>query len=76
MQYASYRAEGLPIGTGVTEAACKTLVSERLKQSGMRWGMEGGRAILTLRSLIQSNRWDRGWQLLRSVYVQDVRIDA
>jgi len=43
MQYASYRSEGLPIGTGVTEAACTTLVSERLKQSGMRWEWKEGR---------------------------------
>jgi hypothetical protein len=49
MQYAEYRAQGLPIGSGVVEAACKTLVTQRMKQSGMRWGEEGGQAILTIR---------------------------
>jgi hypothetical protein len=54
------------------EAACKTLVTQRLKQSGMRWKTSGGQAILTLRSLIQSERWERGWALLREDYQQTV----
>lgn len=37
MHYARYRAQGLPIGSGVTEAACKTLVKQRLCGSGMKW---------------------------------------
>lgn len=76
MQYAAARAQNLPIGTGVTEAACKTLVSARLKKAGMRWRMEGGQAIVTLRSLLQSDRWDRGWNLIKSAYVKEVRIAA
>jgi hypothetical protein len=66
MRYAAYRQANLPIGSGVVEAACKTLVSGRLKRSGMRWGMAGGHAVLTLRSVIQSNRWERAWELLRN----------
>ncbi len=42
MQYAAARANHLPIGSGVTEAACKTLVTQRLKCSGMRWETKGG----------------------------------
>ena len=42
MNYAEMKSQGLPIGTGVTEAACKTLVTQSLKQSGMRWGQERG----------------------------------
>ena len=38
MGYADAKARGLPIGSGGVEAACKTLVTERLKRSGMRWG--------------------------------------
>ena len=42
MAYSRYRRQGKPIGSGVTEAACKTVFSQRLKQSGMRWEGEGG----------------------------------
>ena len=64
MKYAQWKAQGLPIGSGVVEAACKTLVTQRLKRSGMRWRHEGGQAILTLRSLAQSDRFERGRALL------------
>jgi hypothetical protein len=40
------------------EAACKTLVTERMKRSGMRWREAGGQAILTLRGWVQSDRFD------------------
>src|SRR3989442_2371108 len=56
MDYADYQARGLPIGSGVVEAACKTLATQRLKRSGMSW-RDGKQAILTIRSLQQSNRW-------------------
>ena len=65
MRYAEFVRKGLPIGTGVTEAACKTLVTQRMKRSGMRWTISGGQGVLTLRSLLQSNRWDSGWTLLK-----------
>ena len=76
MNYATYLREHLPIASGVVEAACKTLVTQRLKQSGMRWAKSGGQAILTLRSLIQSERWERGWALLRENYQQPVLVGA
>lgn len=63
MHYADYRRRNLPIASGVMEAACKTLVTQRLKRSGMAWTPRGGQAILTLRSLIQSNRWPQAWAL-------------
>jgi hypothetical protein len=62
--YAADQRQHLPIGSGVVEAACKTLVTQRLKGSGMAWTMAGGQAILTLRSLLQSQRWDKAWPLL------------
>jgi hypothetical protein len=49
MRYAHYREKGMPIGSGVTEAACKTLVKQRLCCSGMRWNPEGAQIILALR---------------------------
>jgi len=74
MEYPAYKDLGLPIGSGVVEAACKTLVSERLKQSGMRWSIRGGQAILTLRSLLQSDRWENAWRLLANSYKAEIRI--
>lgn len=68
MRYAELKAAHLPIGSGVTETACKTLVTQRLKRSGMRWGDDRGQAVLTLRSLLQSGRFDRGWDLLLATY--------
>jgi hypothetical protein len=68
MRYAELRARNLPIGSGVVEAACKTLVTQRLKRSGMRWRDEGGQAILTLRAFCQSDRFDRAWRLIAETY--------
>lgn len=56
MDYADDQVRALPIGSGVVEAACKTLVTQRWKRSGMRW-RDGQQAILTIRSLQQSQRW-------------------
>jgi len=72
MGYAEAKAQGLPIGSGVVEATCKTLVTERLKRSGMRWSVRGGQAILTLRAWLQSNRFDSGWAVLSDTYRSEV----
>lgn len=57
MDYANYKAEGLPIGSGVTEAACKTVFTQRFKQSGMSWEVESGQMILDLRLARLSHVW-------------------
>lgn len=62
MRYASFRRRGLPIGNGPVEAACKTIVKTRLCRSGMRWSRVGGQRILSLRTYVKSQRWDRFWQ--------------
>jgi hypothetical protein len=72
MNYAEYLRQGLPIASGVVEAACKTLVTQRMKRSGMAWAEAGGQGILTLRSLIQSNRWPSAWALLRTGFCKQV----
>lgn len=74
MCYARWKAKGLPIGSGVVEAACKTLVTQRMKRSGMRWRHEGGQAILTFRALAQSDRFERGWNLLAATYKSKVSL--
>ncbi len=74
MRYAEYIRLNLPIASGVMEASCKTLVTQRLKRSGMAWTNPGGQAILTLRSLIQSNRWHSAWTLLSADFRQLVKV--
>ena len=59
MRYHALKAEGVAIGSGVVEAANKTLVTQRMKRSGMRWRIAGGQAVLTFRALIKSARFDR-----------------
>ncbi len=61
MNYFELRQKKLPIGSGVVEAACKNLIGARMKKSGMRWTIDGGQTVLTLRSLILSNRWENFW---------------
>ncbi|MCI0356104.1 MAG: hypothetical protein L0099_13865 [Acidobacteria bacterium] len=57
LRYHSYRQAKLPIGSGVTEAACKTLYTQRLKLSGMRWSKAGAQVILNLRAIYLSGVW-------------------
>lgn len=75
MDYAAFSAEHQPIGSGVQEAACKTIVTQRMKRSGMAWRHPGGQAILILRCLEQSNRWNEAWCLLRTAHVRTYEID-
>jgi hypothetical protein len=59
MQYAIYKRRGLPMGSGVTEAACKTIFSQRMKLSGMRWKKAQGQHVVDLRAILKSNIWER-----------------
>lgn len=72
MRYTETAEKNLPIGSGVVEAACRTLATQRLKRSGMRWRHPGGQAILTLRALIQSRRFEQAWEMLSQTYHADV----
>jgi hypothetical protein len=58
MRYWRYQGVGLPIGSGVTEAGCKTVFTQRLKQSGMRWEVAGGQVVVTLRVVLLSGVWE------------------
>ena len=62
MNYWEHVENNLPIGSGVTESACKTLVKQRLCCSGMRWKNKGAKMVLSLRALIQTKgRWQQFW---------------
>src|SRR5215468_8917652 len=58
MRYHSYKCQKLPRGSGITEAACKVVFTQRLKRSGMSWTIAGGQVILDLRVLRLSHVWD------------------
>lgn len=62
MRYADFRKQGLFVGSGVMEAGCKTIVGQRLKQSGMRWTVQGANAIIALRCCQISGRWEEFWE--------------
>jgi hypothetical protein len=62
MRYDVFRKQGLFVGSGVIEAGCKTVVGQRLKQSGMHWTVQAGHNIAGLRTLMLSKRWDDFWE--------------
>ena len=75
MRYAHYVENAIPIGSGVTEAACKTLVKQRLCSSGMRWTPEGAQIILSLRALaLTETRWEQFWQKINQYGVPEISI--
>jgi hypothetical protein len=61
IRYPEFRAKGWQIGSGPTEATCKTLTA-RLKGSGMRWDADNAEAIMALEALSQSGQWDQYWR--------------
>ena len=66
MRYRTLKDRKLPIGSGVVEAANKTLITQRMKRSGMRWRIPGGQAVLSFRALIKSGRFEHAWEALVS----------
>lgn len=74
MHYVRYQDLGMPIGSGVTEAACKTLVKQRLCRSGMRWKEDGAQMILSLRALLlTTTRWSQFWSKIEQYGVPELR---
>jgi hypothetical protein len=72
MQYDAYLAAGLPIGTGVVESACGSVVKHRMEGEGKRWSLAGAEAILTLRSLKKSH--DNDLRDYWSFHARQVRV--
>jgi hypothetical protein len=77
MDYVAYRKQKLPIGSGVTEAACKTIFTQRFKRSGMKWKLEGGATILTLRVIDLSGVWEQAranmFAAMEATYKKDLK---
>jgi hypothetical protein len=62
MRYPDFRAQGMHLGSGIAEAACKTIVCTRAKRSGMRWTPEGIDALLPLRTAVLNGTYDSFWE--------------
>ncbi|HXP15485.1 MAG TPA: ISKra4 family transposase [Terriglobales bacterium] len=65
MRYPKFRRQHLFVGSGVIEAACKTVIGSRLKQSGMFWTVRGANAILALRCSHLNGRFEDYWEQRR-----------
>jgi hypothetical protein len=61
MRYAAFRAQGLPIGSGIVESANKVVVEARLKGAGRRWAASSVNPMVALRGAVCSDRWDEAW---------------
>lgn len=61
MRYRDFRAQGLPIGSGVVEAGCRTAVAVRLKQAGMHWAKDGAEGILAPRACMLCGLYEDFW---------------
>ena len=62
MRYPGFRTQGMHIGSGIAEAACKTVVSTRAKRSGMRWTSDGLDVILALRTAVLNLSYAPFWE--------------
>ncbi len=62
MRYPLFRAQGMHIGSGIAEAACKSIVGTRAKRCGMRWTPEGLDALLPLRTAVLNGAYDSFWE--------------
>ncbi len=68
MCYARMVKRNLPIGSGIVEGACKSVIGARAKRSGQRWRQPGLTGVLNLRCIHQSERFNPFWQRLADTY--------
>ena len=61
MRYDEFKRMGLFIGSGVVEAGCKSVIGQRLKQSGMHWSIRGANSIIALRCRVESGKFEDYW---------------
>ena len=76
MRYKTYREQGLFYGSGVIEGGCKSVIGQRLKESGMFWTEAGATSILNLRLALKSNRWDQCWNRLHNSDYLKIKLAA
>lgn len=76
MRYKTYRDQGLFYGSGVVEGGCKSVIGQRLKESGMFWTQAGASSVLNLRLALKSNRWDECWNRLHNSHYLKIKLAA
>jgi hypothetical protein len=76
MRYQTYRAQGLFYGSGVVEGGCRSVIGQRLKESGMFWTEGGAQSVLTMRLALKSHRWDECWDRLHDSHRLQIRLAA
>lgn len=77
MDYVGAKSKGLPIGSGLIEATCKTVIGVRMKRAGARWSTAGAKHVLGLRALATSDeRWEGSMVALERHYARTVRFAA
>lgn len=73
MQYSEAIRRHYPIGTGITEAAAKTIVGTRMKRAGARFSQHGGQTVMTFRAALLSRRFEALHRELHITYVNPVK---
>lgn len=76
MRYARLQRRGLPVGSGITEGACKSVIGRRAKGCGQRWHEQGLGAALTLRAIHRSDRLPRFWRSFSRGYTARIEVAA
>ncbi len=76
MRYKTYRDAGLFYGSGVIEGGCKSVVGQRLKESGMFWSESGASSVLTMRLALKSNRWNECWNRVNNSDYLKIKVAA
>jgi hypothetical protein len=76
MLYKTYREQGLFYGSGVIEGGCRSVIGQRLKESGMFWTETGATSVLTLRVALKSHRWDECWDRFNNSNYLKIKVAA
>jgi hypothetical protein len=76
--FGSWRGSTFPppfsfYGSGVIEGGCKSVIGQRLKESGMFWTEAGATSALNLRLALKSNRWDECWDRLHNSHYLKIK---
>jgi len=75
LEYATFRRRGLPLGSGAIESAIRRVINLRLKGNGIYWQEENAEAMLVLRGLVLSGRWNAVFANITESLADDRRLD-